>query len=165
MSGYSSYQRITDKFIRTCVRLPPLIVLQEKLTMKQDKQTQFSLTESTLQQAMIAYIDALNNKDVAGIIALFAEDGTIEDPVGSVLEKAADGLSRLVGALPENATFTLDTPIRTSHDLSGGAFAMTVELVMNGTPMKIQSIDVMQFNEQGLITEMKAYYGPSNISS
>ena len=123
------------------------------------------LTEDVLRCALHSYIEALNNKDVARIISLFAENGTIEDPVGSVIEKASDGLTRLVGALPENATFTLDSPIRTSHDLSGGAFAMTVDLVMNGIPMKIQSIDVMQFDKDGLISEMKAYYGPSNISS
>ncbi|WP_449399046.1 hypothetical protein [Chryseobacterium wanjuense] len=58
----------------------------------------------------------------------------------------------------------MDTPIRTSHDLSGAAFAMTVELIWDGKPMKIHSIDVMQFNKQGLITEMKAYYGSSNIT-
>lgn len=127
--------------------------------------TTFELTEHTLQNAMQAYIDALNNKDIPGIVALFAEEGTVEDPVGSIIERAAVGLPRLVGALPENASFSLDTPIRTSHDLSGAAFAMTVELILDGKPIKIQSIDVMQFNKQGLITEMKAYYGPSNISS
>lgn len=125
--------------------------------------TTFELRESTLQNAMQSYINALNNKDIQGILALFAEDGTIEDPVGSIIENAAVGLPRLVGALPENASFTLDTPIRTSHDLSGAAFAMTVELILDGKRMIIQSIDVMQFNKQGLITEMKAYYGPSNI--
>jgi len=128
-------------------------------------ENKFELNEDVLRNAMQSYVDALNKKDIPGIISLFAEEGTVEDPVGSVIEKASDGLTRLVGALPENATFKLDTPIRTSHDLSGGAFAMTVELTLNDTPMKIQSIDVMQFNKQGLITEMKAYYGPSNISS
>ena len=133
--------------------------------MENNQENMITLTESTLKTAMQSYIDALNRKDIPGIIALFAEDGTVEDPVGSIIEKASVGLARLVGALPENASFTLDTPIRTSHDLSGAAFAMTVELILDGKPMKIQSIDVMQFNKQGLITEMKAYYGPSNISA
>ncbi|MFY7816361.1 MAG: nuclear transport factor 2 family protein [Chryseobacterium taeanense] len=132
--------------------------------MDHKENTTFELTERTLQNAMQSYINALNNKDIPGIVALFAEEGTIEDPVGSITEKASVGLPRLVGALPENASFTLDTPIRTSHDLSGAAFAMTVELIWDGKPMKIHSIDVMQFNKQGLITEMKAYYGPSNIT-
>ena len=132
--------------------------------MENNQENMITLTESTLKTAMQSYIDALNRKDIPGIIALFAEDGTVEDPVGSIIEKASVGLARLVGALPENASFTLDTPIRTSHDLSGAAFAMTVELILDGKPMKIQSIDVMQFDKQGKITEMKAYYGLSNIS-
>ena len=121
-------------------------------------------TEEQLRKAMQAYIDALNKKDVDGIISLFAKDGTIEDPVGSVVEAAASGLKRLVGGLPPDATFTLDSPIRTSHDSSGAAFPMTVELKLDGKHLTIHSIDVMQFDENGLITEMKAYYGPTNIA-
>lgn len=121
-------------------------------------------TEEQLRNAMQAYIDALNNKDIEGIISLFAKGGTVEDPVGSVIEEASVGLRRLVGGVPPDATFTLDTPIRTSHDCSGAAFAMTVKLNLDGKEMTIHSIDVMQFDENGLITEMKAYYGTSNIA-
>ncbi|MEJ5055800.1 nuclear transport factor 2 family protein [Sphingobacterium sp. MYb382] len=122
-------------------------------------------TEEQLHIAMQTYIDALNKKDIQQIISLFADGGTIEDPVGSTIEGASAGLTRLVGALPVDATFTLDTPIRTSHDGSGAAFAMTVILNHEGKQLTIHSIDVMQFDEKGLITEMKAYYGPSNISA
>lgn len=120
-------------------------------------------TEEQLHNAMQAYIDALNKKDISGLISLFAKGGTIEDPVGSIIEDAPVGLGRLVGALPPDATFTLDSPIRTSHNSSGAAFPMTVELTLDGKHLTIHSIDVMQFDENGLITEMKAYYGPSNI--
>lgn len=122
------------------------------------------ISEEQLINAMQAYIDALNKKDIEGIISLFADNATIEDPVGSVIENAGDGLKRLVGALPPDARFMLDSPIRASHDLTGGAFPMTVELSIDGKFIKIQSIDVMQFDNAGLITEMKAYYGPSNIT-
>lgn len=121
-------------------------------------------TEEQLRNTMQAYINALNKKDIEGIISLFAKGGTVEDPVGSVIEEASVGLKRLVGGLPPDATFTLDTPIRTSHDCSGAAFAMTVELNLDGKHLTIHSIDVMQFDENGLITEMKAYYGQSNIA-
>lgn len=126
------------------------------------QQTESKPTEMQMHHAMQSYIDALNAKNVEGIIALFAENGTIEDPVGSVVENARSGLTRLVGALPEDATFTLDTSIRTSY-ASGAAMAFTVELTLDGKKITIHSIDVMQFNSEGLITEMKAYYGPGNV--
>lgn len=119
--------------------------------------------EKLMRSAMQAYLDALNRRDVEGIIALFAEKGTVEDPVGTGVEPARLALSRLVGGLPEGATFHLDTPIRTSHG-SGAAMAFTVNLVLNGKAMEIKSIDVMQFDDIGLITEMKAYYGPADVT-
>ena len=121
-------------------------------------------SEAQLRAAMQAYLDALNNRDVPGIIALFAEEATVEDPVGSGVHDARPGLTRLVGSLPPGATFTLDTPIRTSHG-SGAAMAFTVHLDLDGKPVQIRSLDVMQFDDTGLITEMKAYYGPSDITS
>ncbi|MGW4464084.1 nuclear transport factor 2 family protein [Micromonospora sp. NPDC004704] len=122
------------------------------------------LSEAQLRTAMQAYLDALNAQDVEGIIALFAERGTVEDPVGSGVHDARAGLTRLVGGLAAEATFTLDTPIRASHG-SGAAMAFTVRMVLGDRPIEIRSLDVMQFDEKGLITEMKAYYGPSDITS
>ncbi|MFQ3556597.1 nuclear transport factor 2 family protein [Streptomyces gramineus] len=121
-------------------------------------------TEKQLHDAMQGYLDALNNADVAAITALFADGATIEDPVGTGVHPAAEGLARLVGALPAGSSFTLDTPIRTSHG-NGAAMAFTVRTQVDGAPMVIHSIDVMQFDDNGLITEMRAYYGSSNLKS
>jgi steroid delta-isomerase len=121
-------------------------------------------TEKQLHDAMQGYLDALNRADVEAITALFADGATIEDPVGTGVHPAGEGLARLVGALPEGSTFTLDSPIRTSH-ANGAAMAFTVRTEVDGVPVMIHSIDVMQFDEDGLITEMRAYYGPSNLGA
>lgn len=120
-------------------------------------------TEEQLHAAMQAYIDALNSTDVAAITALFAPGSTVEDPVGTGVFAASERLPELVGNLPAGTTFTLDTPIRTSHS-TGAAMAFTVQTELNGEPIRIHSIDVMQFDDDGLITEMRAYYGPSNLT-
>ncbi|MEU4143000.1 nuclear transport factor 2 family protein [Streptomyces parvulus] len=121
-------------------------------------------SEEQLHAAMQGYLDALNRADVEAITSLFADGATIEDPVGTGVHPAAEGLARLVGALPTGSTFTLDTPIRTSH-ANGAAMAFTVRTAVEGVPVEIHSIDVMQFDEAGLITQMRAYYGPSNLRS
>ncbi|MFI2364394.1 hypothetical protein [Promicromonospora sp. NPDC019610] len=43
--------------------------------------------------------------------------------------------------------------------------AFTVRLPLDGGHTTISSIDVMQFDDDGLITQMRAYYGPSNVSA
>lgn len=120
-------------------------------------------TEDKIRSVMHRYVDCLNARDVPGIIELFATEGTVEDPVGSGVENAASGLTRLVGGLPAGSTFTLDTPVRGSHNGSGAAMAFTVHLPLPDQTLSIKSIDVMQFDDDGLITEMKAYYGPTDI--
>ncbi|MFE2035445.1 nuclear transport factor 2 family protein [Streptomyces scopuliridis] len=122
------------------------------------------VSEAQLRTAMQRYLDALNAADVDGIISLFAQGGTVEDPVGTGVYDAREGLTRLVGGLPAGANFTLDTPIRASHS-NGAAMAFTVEMIHEGVPTRIRSLDVMRFDEDGLITEMKAYYGPSDITT
>jgi len=42
--------------------------------------------------------------------------------------------------------------------------AFTVHLPLPEQTLSIKSIDVMQFDDEGLITEMKAYYGPADIT-
>lgn len=120
--------------------------------------------EAHMKAVLQGYLDALNSADVEGIISLFAEEGTVEDPVGTGVHAAREGLTRLVGGLPAGATFTLDTPIRASH-AGGAAMAFTVQLERDGVRTQIRSLDVMQFDEAGLIVEMKAYYGPSDITT
>jgi len=122
------------------------------------------LNETHMKAALQSYLDALNAADVEGVIALFADEGTIEDPVGTGVHAAREGLTRLVGGLPAGATFALDTPIRASQ-ANGAAMAFTVQLERNGVRTQIRSLDVMQFNEAGLIVEVKAYYGPSDITA
>ena len=41
------------------------------------------ITQQQMKAAMQAYIDAFNRVDVDGIVNLYAEDATVEDPVGS----------------------------------------------------------------------------------
>ncbi|MGH8457655.1 MAG: nuclear transport factor 2 family protein, partial [Stenotrophobium sp.] len=42
--------------------------------------------EKTMKAAMQAYIDLFNRSDADGIAALYADDATVEDPVGSPLK-------------------------------------------------------------------------------
>jgi steroid Delta-isomerase len=110
---------------------------------------------------MQRYIDALNARDAPGATALFAPGSTVEDPVGTGVYPAAERLPELVGRIPEGSTFTLDGPIRVSHG-AGAAMAFTVRLPTPEGTVTIESIDVMQFDQDAQITEMRAYHGEQN---
>ena len=47
-------------------------------------------SQSAMRAALQAYVDCTNAGDVAGLLALFAADAVIEDPVGSPIKTAGD---------------------------------------------------------------------------
>ncbi|GAA1866747.1 alpha/beta fold hydrolase [Asanoa iriomotensis] len=118
-------------------------------------------TEDHMRSALHSYLDALNNLDLDAALALFATGSTLEDPVGTGVADAHERLPRMFAQVPAGSTFTLDTPIRTSHG-SSAAMAFTLRTVIDGTPVQVRSLDVMDFDDDGLITHMNAYNGPSD---
>ena len=120
-------------------------------------------SNDTKRAAMQAYIDRMNAGDLAGVVALYAADATIEDPVGS--GKIVSGKAAIEefykGSMQTQAQLKLNTPIRTSHSDSA---AMAFEVTLNwGGLMTISVIDVMTFNAQGEFTSMRAYWGPEDM--
>ncbi|WP_179266454.1 alpha/beta fold hydrolase [Asanoa hainanensis] len=108
-----------------------------------------------------SYLDALNARDADAAVALFAPGSTLEDPVGTGVADAHERLPRMFEQVPAGSRFTLDTPIRASHG-AAAAMAFTLETVVDGTPVRVRSLDVMEFGDDGLITHMNAYTGPSD---
>ena len=113
--------------------------------------------------AMQAYIDRMNAGDLASVVALYADDATIEDPVGSgkIITGKAAIEEFYKGSLQTKAQLKLSAPIRTSHsDSAAMAFEVTLDW---GGLMTISVIDVMTFNEQCQFTSMRAYWGPEDM--
>ena len=116
----------------------------------------------SLSDAVHAYVAAFAAGDAAAAAALFAQDATLEDPVGS---------ERLVGhaaiatfyerAMAMGATLELRGPVRVAGDCA--AFAFTVFVNAPGQAMEIDVIDVFRFNAAGQVADMRAFWGPGNV--
>jgi len=109
-----------------------------------------------------AYMSAGN---VDGIVALYAPDGVLEDPIGTPPHRGhaairafyAQGFKTAGGGfsmVPEGAT-----RIAGRH----AATAYIVRVEHGPEPFMVETLDVMIFDEHGLITSMVAYFGPSNV--
>ncbi len=121
------------------------------------------LSEKTMRAAMQEYIDAFNRDDVDAIIALYAEDATVEDPVGSEPKRGIAAISEFYHmAIRTGAKLSLSAPIRCSHG-NAAAMAFEVRLRLEQGPALIRVIDVMTFNEAGRFASMQAYWGPSDL--
>lgn len=119
--------------------------------------------ESRMKAMMQAYIDAFNAGDADAIAALYAEDATVEDPVGSPVKQGHAAIAEFYHmAVETGARLTLAAPIRASH-ANAAAMAFDVHLTMPEGQSVIRVIDVMTFDEAGKFQSMQAYWGPSDM--
>ncbi|GAB2845475.1 nuclear transport factor 2 family protein [Actinocorallia aurea] len=113
-----------------------------------------------MKAAMRAYVDGFANKDAESVLALFAEDAVVEDPVGTP-EKRGEEIAKFYrDAVASGVTLVLEGPLRGSHG-NGAAMAFTIEAPeMN---LSIKAIDVFTFDDEGKIASMRAYWGPDDM--
>jgi steroid delta-isomerase len=106
------------------------------------------------------YLDTVVNGSADDVAALYAEDATLEDPVGCgevhIGRQAIEGFYKNVeGAEVKSELLSF----RAGGTEAAFMFALTV-----AGAMRIEVIEVMAFNNDGEITSMKAYWGPENVT-
>jgi steroid Delta-isomerase len=117
--------------------------------------------QEQMRKALQAYVDGFDAGDAASISALFADDAVIEDPVGKPRISGRAAIDEFyANAVSAGTKLVLDGPIRGSH---GNGAAMAFTIVVPGMNLRIRAIDVMTFNEEGKIVEMRAYWGPDDF--
>lgn len=120
-------------------------------------------TQSAMKAALQAYIDGFNAGDADAIMALFADNAVIEDPVGSPLKSRAEFEAFIRQGVAYGARLSLAAPIRGSHG-NQAAMAFIVIFAQDGRRITTNSVDVMTFNEAGKITRMNGYWGPGDVT-
>lgn len=128
-----------------------------------------------MQDAVQAYFDLFSAQDAQGIADLYADDATVTDPVGTPPKNGKDEiLAFYTMAVKNGAELKQNGPTRIAGNCAAFAFtvsvgdmthvdkAVDVDLPTGG--MTIDVIDTFQFNDEGKVTEMRAFWGPSNIT-
>ena len=131
-----------------------------------DTSSQAAATAAQMRAALQKYIDAFTARDTDAVVALYADDATIEDPVGTEPIQGRAAITAFYArVVPIGLTLRLVAPIRGSH---GNAAAMAFEVdapAPNGGRSVIRVIDVMTFNAAGKITSMRAYWAPDDMAA
>jgi len=122
------------------------------------------ISAQQIQTTMARYIELVDAGDIDGILALYGEGATVEDPVGQPPIQGLADIERFyrqgLGASQVSATLT--GPVRAT--LNGcGAMPFRVDMQWAGQPCSLHVIDVMEFNDDGKIRSMKAYWSEANI--
>ncbi|MEX8195409.1 steroid Delta-isomerase [Comamonas guangdongensis] len=108
------------------------------------------------------YVAALNASDLEDIVALYAADATVEDPVGSEPRRGLDAIRAFYAkALQLPLRVELQGEVRAVANEA--AFAFTVSFEHQGRRTTIAPIDHFRFDAAGKIVSMRALFGPQNM--
>ncbi|BCI54727.1 steroid Delta-isomerase [Mycolicibacterium litorale] len=106
------------------------------------------------------YLHTVSTGSADDVAALYAEDATLEDPVGG--GEVHIGRQAIAGFYKNTDGVDIETELLTFR--SGGNEAAFVFAITVGGAMRIEPIEVMTFTGDGKIASMKAYWGPENVT-
>jgi steroid delta-isomerase len=113
------------------------------------------LTNAHLESACEAYVSLLGDENVDALMALFAEDCTVEDPVGAERRIGKVAVREFYATLPGvGVSAKLVGPVHANADARAAAFPFEIDTA--GFVMSV--IDVMTFDEKGKVTSMTAHW-------
>ncbi len=105
------------------------------------------------------YLTAFQDQDLEAILALYADDAVVEDPVGSDKHVGIDAIRAFYsGAMGAKVQAELTGPVR----LAGQEAAFPFTITVMGANLAIDIIDVFRFNDDGKVVEMRAFWGDTN---
>jgi steroid Delta-isomerase len=112
--------------------------------------------------AVHAYVDGFEKGDLEGLVALFAPDASVEDPVGTPIKRGTEAIREFYTfSVTSGAKLELTGPVRCAGD--SAAFPFHVKMAFGDQKSIIEVIDVFRFNEDGRIADMRAFWGPGNM--
>ncbi|CDO36231.1 steroid Delta-isomerase [Novosphingobium sp. KN65.2] len=115
-----------------------------------------------MEAAVHEYVAAFADGSPERVAALFAEDATVEDPVGTPPHVGREAILVFYAeSMKTGAKLTLEGPVRLTADHA--VFPFSVHLHWEGSDKRVDVIDTFRFNENNQIIEMRAYFGPLNM--
>lgn len=113
--------------------------------------------------AVEGYIEHFNAQDHNAIAQLYAENATVEDPIGTPIKNGREEIRTFYEkAVSSGAKLKLTSPIRVAQNEAAFAFQVTSKREQGD--MTIDVIDTFAFNEAGEVTQMRAFWGEQNVN-
>ena len=102
------------------------------------------------------YPGLVTKGDVDGIVDLYAEDATIEDPIGSELHRGREAIRAFYASAAGTVRMKLTGPVRVAGHEAAAPFVVLIG--PEGQQQALDIISVMSFDESGRITSMRAFW-------
>jgi steroid delta-isomerase len=118
-------------------------------------------SKDVILETIRAYVDHIGAGAVDKVVALFAENATVEDPVGTEVRTTPESIREfytVIDGAAQSATLGL-------VKVSGGqaAFSFDLHMKRGDRSYTISPIDVMTFDDDGRITSMRAFWSDTDL--
>lgn len=124
-------------------------------------------TPEHMRDAVLKYFASFKTADVETIVSLFADDAVVEDPLGGTRNEGIAAIRRFYSGGFEftrgGYNFVPEGAVRIAGNHAACAAIATCDKVEQ--PFRLETLDVMTFNEAGKFSAMVAYWGPFNMQS
>lgn len=112
-----------------------------------------------IREVVESYVALVADGTAAQVADLYADDATVEDPVGSEVRRGREAILEFYGGL-EGLEAT--TTLYTAKIAAGEAvFSFTLVTKVGDQSYTVSPIDHMVFDEDGRITAMRAFWDPA----
>jgi steroid delta-isomerase len=106
------------------------------------------------------YLELVANGSADDVSALYAEDATIEDPIGSELRRGRAAAHEFYTAFESAEKQTELVLLRVGGNEAAFHWNLTIKAGDSGTAIEL--ISVMTFDDDAKITSMRAFWSPAD---
>jgi steroid Delta-isomerase len=119
-------------------------------------------TPEETRQLVENYVRQFNARDFDAMMTIYAESATLEDPVGSGIHVGKAAVRAFYDRYLSQASF-LQLTGDFRYAVDAVAFSFFCYLGDSAEPTVVQITDTFRFDENGLVEEMRAFWGEANV--
>lgn len=112
--------------------------------------------------AVRRYLELIAHGNADDLVELFADDATVEDPVGGEIRVGRQAIHDFFATLENLDRETELVTLRVAGREAAFQFAITFDA--GGGQMRLEPIDTVTFNEDGKVAALRSFFSPSDIT-
>ena len=114
-----------------------------------------------MRKVMEEYAAAVSAGDKEAILSFYAPDGSCQVPVGGPVHQGIDAVRAFYEGNELAETLVLTGPVRVAGNEA--AVPMVALVCFDGVDYELDVVDVAVFNDDGLLTSLRAYYSLDDL--
>ena len=114
-----------------------------------------------MRNVMERYAAAVSAGDVEAILSCYAHDGSCQVPVGGPVHEGIDAVRAFYEGNELAETLVLTGPVRVAG--REAAAPMVAQVCFDGVDYELDVVDVAVFDDDGLLTSLRAFYSLDDL--